>query len=171
MKNGCAKWKDQLPDAVWDDTEATGELRNHLSQCSDCAAELAGLRARRERLESLLPLLAKATEPSPDLRARIVVAAEAGTDRRHLILWRLWATVGAVTAMVLLMLFLVFGRGIGRSTRVTEAELRGAQALAQWRAPTDVFLRTPGQEFLNSTPRLGESYITIPAGTEGGGSK
>jgi hypothetical protein len=112
-------------------------------------------------------LLAKAAEPSPDLRARIVAAAEAAADRRHPMLWRLWAVVGAVSAMVLLMLFLVFAHG----TRVTEAELRDAQALAQWHAPTDVFLRTPGQEFLNSTPRLGDSYITIPADTEGGGSK
>ena len=167
MKNDCGKWKNQLLDAAWGDVEATGELQNHLSQCADCETELAGLRARRERLESLLPLLAKETEPSPDLRARIVAAAEAATDRRHPMQWRLWATVGAVTAMVLLMLFLVFGR----RTRVTEADLRGAQALAQWRAPTDVFLRTPGQDLLNSTPRLGESYITIPADTEGGGNR
>ena len=168
MKNDCAKWKEQLLDAAWDRIEATSDdLQNHLSQCADCAAELARLRARRERLESLLPLLAKAAEPSPDLRARIVAATEAATDRRHPMPWRPWAAAGAVTAMVVLMLFLVFGR----NTRVTEAEIRGAQALAQWRAPTDVFLRTPGQEFLNSTPRLGESYITIPADTEGGGSK
>jgi hypothetical protein len=168
MKSDCAKWKDRLADAVWDGLDATSDdLQNHLSQCADCAAKLARLRTRRERLESLLPLLAKATEPSPDLRARIVAAAEAATDRRHPMLWRLSATVGAVAAMALLMIFLV----LGHNTHVTEADLRGAQALAQWRAPTDVFLRTPGQEFLNSTPRLGESYITIPADTEGGGSK
>lgn len=164
MKSNCAKWKEQLADAMWDDAEATGELQNHLSQCPDCADDLAGLRARRERLESLLPLLAKAAEPSSDLRARIVAAAETATDLRHPMRWRLWAKVGAVTALVLLMLFLVFVR----STRVAEADLRSAQALAQWRAPTDVFLRTPGQDLLNSTPRLGESYITIPADIEGG---
>ena len=42
------------------------------------------------------------------------------------------------------------------------AELAAAEKLAEWQPPSDILLRTPGQEILRTTPRLGESYVNIP---------
>ena len=41
-------------------------------------------------------------------------------------------------------------------------ELAAAQKLAEWRAPSDGLLVTPGQEMLLTMPRLGESYLNVP---------
>jgi len=45
-------------------------------------------------------------------------------------------------------------------------ELAAAQKLAEWRAPSDGLLVTPGQEILRTMPRLGESYLNVPAKTD-----
>jgi hypothetical protein len=42
-------------------------------------------------------------------------------------------------------------------------DLAAAQKLAEWRAPSDVLLATPGQEILRTSPKLGESYLRVPA--------
>lgn len=34
-------------------------------------------------------------------------------------------------------------------------------SLTEWRAPTDVFLETPGRRWLKSPPRLGETYLPV----------
>lgn len=83
MKNQCAKWKEQLLDAALEQTENV-ELERHLQTCSDCARELATLRMRQEKLDDLLPLLLRGVEPPPEFRARLLAAAEAGTDPRGL---------------------------------------------------------------------------------------
>jgi hypothetical protein len=44
-------------------------------------------------------------------------------------------------------------------------QLVAAQTLAVWRAPSDVLLQTPGQEFLRTTPKFGESYLSSPQQT------
>jgi len=49
---------------------------------------------------------------------------------------------------------------------VSKAELAGAEKLTEWRAPSDVLLKTPGQEILRTTPRLGESYLHAPVKTD-----
>jgi hypothetical protein len=41
-------------------------------------------------------------------------------------------------------------------------ELAAAQRLAEWRAPSDGLLVTPGREILRTMPRLGESYLNVP---------
>ena len=64
MKNNCSKWKDQLLEAALTETTA-GELQDHLSECPGCAQRLSLLRARRERLDAALPLLAGKKEPAP----------------------------------------------------------------------------------------------------------
>jgi len=158
MKNTCMKWKDQLLEAALGEPEGS-ELRAHLLQCPDCSAQLQGLRARRERLDTLLPLVASAAEPSPDLRARILAATETSAARRRPHVWRVWALAGATTVIVIAA---IIAWAFKSRTDLTEAELHQAQALAQWRSPTDVLLRIPGQEFLNATPKLGESYIKVP---------
>jgi anti-sigma factor RsiW len=165
MKNVCMKWKDQLLEAALGESAAP-ELQNHLSQCADCAAELAVLKARRERLDKLLPKIATAEEPSPALRARIIAAVEASNVRRQSNPWGRWALAGAATVI---LIGAVAVRILKSSTGINEADLRSAQALAEWRAPTDVLLRLPGQQWLNSTPRLGESYINMP--TQNGKSR
>ena len=66
----------------------------------------------------------------------------------------MWALLGATVAAA--TLFLVH-RG---NVRKGEAEeLSAAQKLAQWRAPSDSLLKTPGQEILKTTPKLGELYL------------
>jgi len=48
---------------------------------------------------------------------------------------------------------------------VSEDELATAQKLAEWRAPSDGLLQTPGREILNTTPQLGKSYLNVPVKT------
>jgi hypothetical protein len=49
---------------------------------------------------------------------------------------------------------------------VPEDELAAAQKLAEWRAPSDRLLMTPGQEILKTMPRLGKSYLNVPVKTD-----
>lgn len=53
-----------------------------------------------------------------------------------------------------------------RTRVVQEEELAAAERLAEWRAPSDGLLATPGQEMLRTMPRLGESYLNVPVKTE-----
>jgi hypothetical protein len=65
-----------------------------------------------------------------------------------------WVLAG-VTAAVAAALILE-----QRASRMAEdAEIVAAERLAEWRAPSDVLLQTPGQEILRTTPKLGESYL------------
>ena len=154
MNNNCSEWKDALLEAALCEKPAP-ELERHLSGCPACAAGLAQLRARREQLDALLPLAARAPEPSPGFHARVMHAAEsAGRPVRSL--WPAW---GLVIAAILLVLFSGGSALQWFSKRTSpEAELATATRLAHWRAPSDALLNTPGKEILNSMPRLGEPY-------------
>jgi len=167
MKNNCTKWKDQLLQAALADASGS-ELTDHLSRCPDCAAELKALRNRREKLDKLLPLIAKAQEPSTDLAARVVhvAAAESKKGTRAFNSWwaSTWALAGAASMIAIAVMI---GWALNRGNNLTRAELQKAQALAEWRAPSDVFLQTPGQKFLHAVPTLGESYFSM----QGTGSK
>lgn len=158
MNNACMKWKEQLLEAALGET-AGAELQEHLSQCPDCAAELETLRAKRERMDSLLPLMAAAEEPSPDLRARIMAATETSKVRPLRLMWQAWALAGVI-AVVVIAGTVSWIRN--RETRELEATVQTAQQLAEWQSPTADLLKVPGQELLSSSPRLGESYISIP---------
>jgi hypothetical protein len=59
---------------------------------------------------------------------------------------------------------LMIGVTIYRRTApaLPKEELAMAQKLAEWRAPSDGLLRTPGQEMLRAMPRLGKSYLNVP---------
>jgi hypothetical protein len=160
MKNACVKWKDQLLEAALAGS-AGRDLEQHLRQCADCTEELAALRVRRERLDAMLPLVARGAAPATDFRARVLEAAEAGNQGRGARVWRAWAVAGA-TAIVLVTL----ATGLAlrwRAARSVAAELAAAQKLAEWQAPSDVLLESPGRGILESTPRLGESYFKLPA--------
>jgi len=157
MKNACEKWKDQLLEAAV--TGATPkDLEEHLRSCAECSAELDEGRARAARLEALLPLVAQGAEPSADFRARVLAAASEGKRARS---WRMWTLTGAAAVVaVVLMIAVTLQRRTERMTSVRE--LAAAQKLAEWRAPSDGLLVTPGQEILKTTPRLGESYLNVP---------
>jgi len=154
MNNDCTQWKDALPEAALGD-RPTADLERHLAQCSACAANLATLRARRERLDALLPLAVRGPGPSAGFHGRIMNAAELA-GRRSRTAWPVW---GLAAAAVLLI---VLGGGpVLRwfSTRTSpDAELATATRLANWRAPSDALLNTPGRDIFSVTPRLGESY-------------
>lgn len=161
MKKACERWKDQLLEAAV--TESAGqELAEHLRTCADCAAELKALKARRTRLDKLLPLVAQGSEPSADFRARVLAAAEAAHESKRVPRWRVWALAGATAAAAtLLVLGAWWYRGTSRE--IPPDEVTAAQKLADWRAPSDSLLATPGQEILRTTPKLGESYLHVPA--------
>ncbi len=155
MTNVCGKWKDQLLEAALTGAQPR-DLELHLRSCKRCAEELRELEGIRARQDSLLPLLVSGSQPSPEFRTRVLAAAEAG-ERKRAPLWRVWALVGATAAAATVFM-------IQRSTvrRAEAEELAAAQRLAEWRAPSDSLLRTPGQEILKTAPKLGESYLTVP---------
>ena len=158
MKNACKKWKDTLLEVALAET-TNDELDRHLAQCADCAEKLKALCARRQRMDALLPQVACAAEPSPNLSARILAAAEASAASQRPVAWRMWALAGAAAAIVVAAI-LVFS--LNRKPDLSAAELQQAQALAQWQAPSDVFLNFPGRELLSTTPKLGESDLMMP---------
>jgi anti-sigma factor RsiW len=164
MKNDCTKWEDQLLEAALTGT-AAGGLEEHVLKCANCAEDLAALRARRERLDALLPLVAQGAEPPAEFRARVLAAAEAASEAKRRQPWRVGGLVGAVAVIVatLVIVLTLHRRAVGT---VPETELAAAEKLAKWRAPSDVLLETPGREILRTTPRLGESYLHVPVKTD-----
>lgn len=163
MKNECAKWRNELLEAALLGTAAR-DLEEHLGQCSNCAEALADLRSRKQLIDALLPRVAQDAEPAADFRARVLAAAEAESDTRSLRLWRAWAMAGATTLVLVALATGVTLRW--RATRnVAANELAAAQKLAEWQAPSDVLLSSPGPGILRGTPKLGESYLKLPAKT------
>jgi hypothetical protein len=163
MKETCDKWKDQLLEAALTGA-ATQDFEKHLRSCAICSRELDAVRARRARLDELLPLVARGAEPPADFRARVLAAAEAASEGKRAGRWRLWTLAGATAAIVMLMV----GATMYRRTAqlIPPEELAAAQKLAEWRAPSDGLLVTPGQEMLRKMPRLGESYLNVPVKKE-----
>ncbi len=163
MKNACEKWKDQLREAALTGA-STPELEEHLQTCANCSAELRELEARRARLDALLPRVVQGAQASADFRARVLAAAEAAGKRKRMPRWQAWTLAGAAaTAAIVLVVGGVRHRGT--TGKIRPDELATAQKLAEWRAPSDSLLATPGQEILRTTPKLGESYLNVPMKT------
>jgi anti-sigma factor RsiW len=173
MTNGCSesakwpKWKDALLDAA-----LTGRpepaLEEHMKTCAACAAEFAALQARRAQLDSLLPFVAQGAEPPPDFRVRVLAAAEAEAEGAghaagvsSLSGWRVAAAAALIVAALVVALRL--HRPPTAVSTPPAAEIAAAEKLAEWRAPSDVLLATPGREILRGAPKLGESYLRVPA--------
>jgi hypothetical protein len=164
MKNACEKWKDRVLEAALTATTAK-DLEEHLRSCANCSATLDEVRARKARLDTLLPLVAQGAEPSADFRARVLAAAVSAKEGKGARPWRVWTLAGATAVVVVLLLVgLTLLRRNGPA--VPEEELAAAQKLAEWRAPSDGLLRTPGQEILKGMPRLGQSYLNVPVKTD-----
>lgn len=159
MKTACGKWKDALLEATLTETVA-GELEDHLKMCVGCAEAFVALQVRRERMDTLLPLVAGGEEPSPEFRARVLARADALRKTRRVSPWRAWVLAGVAAAIAAVAIVSLLRQSREPATR--DKELVAAQSLAEWRAPSDVLLETPGREFLRATPRLGESYVKIP---------
>jgi predicted anti-sigma-YlaC factor YlaD len=160
MKKACEKWKDSLREAALSGVTAK-DLEEHLRDCTDCAAELDEVRARAERLDTLLPLMMQGAEPSADFRARLLAAAEAAREEKLARPWRVWTLAGATAVFVVVLM--IAGALQRRTARMIPGdELAAAQRLAEWRAPSDGLLATPGREILQTMPRLGESYLNVP---------
>lgn len=156
MNAPCEKWKDQLLEAALTGARPK-DLELHLRDCKGCASELLELETIRTRQDSLLPLLVSGSQPSPDFRARVLAAAEAASEQRRAPRWRVWAVIAATVAAAAVLM-------VQRSAvQKDEAEeLAAAQKLVEWRSPSDSLLKTPGEEILKSTPKLGESYLRVP---------
>jgi anti-sigma factor RsiW len=160
MKNACEKWKDRLMEAALSETPPK-DLEVHLQSCTNCSAELEELRARRARLDALLPLVAQEAEPSANFRARVLAAAESAREGRRARPWRVWTLAGA-TAVVVIALIVGLALPRKNGSAIPGDELATAQRLAEWQAPSDGLLLTPGREILNTTPKLGKSYLNVP---------
>ena len=163
MKIECEKWKDQMLEAALSGAMAR-DLEEHLKNCANCSAELDEVRARAARLDALLPLVAQGAEPSADFRARVLAAVAAKEGKRGRP-WRVWTLAGAT--VVLVTLLVVGVTSLRRNgPAIPAGEVAAAQKLAEWRAPSDGLLRTPGQEILKGMPRLGQSYLNVPVKTD-----
>ena len=164
MKN-CSAWKELLLEAALTETTA-GDLQEHLRVCAGCARELAELRARREQLDALLPLMVCGAEPMPEFRARVLAATHAqdGKKRRSQS-WPVWAlAITTPLVAVGLMIAIVLNRRTAQTASRTELVM--AERLAQWHAPTDALLATPGGEILRTMPKLGDVYLKFPVKTD-----
>jgi hypothetical protein len=164
MKNACENWKDSLREAALTGTTAK-DLEEHLRSCAKCSAELDEVRARAARLDALLPLVVQGAEPSADFRSRVLATAEATGEGKRGRPWKAWTLAGATVVVVAL---LVVGVALLRRNgpAIPAGEVAAAQKLAEWRAPSDGLLRTPGQEILKGMPRLGQSYLHVPVKTD-----
>jgi hypothetical protein len=171
MKSECAKYKDLLLEAALNGT-SSGTLDKHLQGCGDCAGELRSLRARREKMDALLPLLAGKAGPGAGFRAEVLAAAEARSEQKRAGHRRLWMLAGAMAGILMIITGgLILQRRVAQTVERASGQamppnqLVAAQTLAVWRAPSDVLLQTPGQAFLRTTPKFGESYLGSPQKT------
>ena len=164
MKNACESLKDQLLEAALTGSLTAG-LEEHLRTCTTCSEELDNIRARKARLDALLPLVAQGAEPSANFRARVLAAAGPPREGKRARPWRVWTLAGA-TAVVVVVLMIAVTLQRRTARMIPGDELAAAQKLAEWRAPSDGLLVAPGQEILRTMPRLGESYLNVPVKTD-----
>jgi len=164
MKNACEKWKDLLREAALTGAMAK-DLEEHLRSCAKCSAELDEVRARNARLDALLPLVARGAEPSANFRVRVLAAAAAAREGKRARPWRVRTLAGAAAVVVVVLMIVVTWqrRTVGL---IPGDEVAAAQKLAEWRAPSDSLLVTPGQEILKTMPKLGKSYVNVPVKTD-----
>jgi hypothetical protein len=160
MKSACKEWKDQLLEAALTEV-MTPDFEEHLRTCANCSTELGDARARKARLDALLPLVARGADPSADFRSRVLAATERAIEEKGARTWRTRTLAGAMAAVATaLIMGVIWYRGASRT--IPENELAAAQKLAEWRAPSDTLLATPGGEILRATPRFGDSYWHVP---------
>jgi len=159
MKDACEKWKDQLLETALTGA-TTKDFEEHLRACAICSRELDAVRARRMRLDELLPLVTRGAEPPADFQAQVLATTGAASGASRARRWRVWTLAGATVAIVAVMIGATMYRRAAQT--IPEDELAAVQKLTEWQAPSDALLATPGQEILRTIPRLGESYLNVP---------
>lgn len=160
MKDACEKWKDQLLEAALTGAKAK-DFEEHLRVCTICSTELEIVRGRRMRLDELLPLMTRGAELPANFRVQVLAATETADGVKRARQWRIWMLAGATGVIVAVMIVTTMYRRAAQT--IPEKELAAVQRLAEWRAPSDALLATPGREILRTMPRLGESYLNVPA--------
>jgi len=161
MNKACENWKPALLEAALSAT-VPAELLRHLQGCPHCAAEWNAVQGRARRLQAVLPKITQGAELSADFRARVLSATATVERKRAAGKWRVFVFAGATAAVIVLLLLGKHGAR-NASAGLSSQELAAAQKLAEWRAPSDTLLATPGQEMLRSLPKLGETYLRVPA--------
>jgi hypothetical protein len=162
--NYCTDRKDSLLEAALTG-ETSVSLQQHLSGCAGCREELEALRARRVRMDAALPLIAQA-EPQPGFHARIMQAAAAQQKSgvmRAIGAWlaspqRRWVVAAPAVAALTIALALATRPP---HNQFSADEIAAATRISNWQSPTAALLETPGQELLQGTPRLGETFFQI----------
>jgi hypothetical protein len=104
---------------------------------------------------------------APDLTKLNIEKAAAGAagEGKRARPWQVWTLAGAAAVVVVVLMIGVTLRQ--RTARMIPGDqLAAAQKPAEWRAPSNGLLATPGQEILRTMPRLGESYLNVPVKTD-----
>jgi len=84
-----------------------------------------------------------------DEERRLVPPFEVRT--RAKIRWRALATAAAAALLLIIVVTIAIRP---RPARFSDADRAAARAVAEWQAPTDSLLQTPGSELLTTTPRI-----------------
>jgi hypothetical protein len=173
--SACTEWKGKILEFVvkekYAETDTTsdaerianaGRLELHLKGCAECAALFADLRARAERVDAALPMLADAAELREGFEARVLarIADQEMASRR--VWWSGWgmrlATAGVVCGVV-----------VGAVTwpqikKLWQVRPAPEVSITTWRSPTESLLRTPGRELLERGPKVGDVYLPLDTG-------
>ena len=145
---GSETWKNRLLDYALGDTEQSA-VESHLKSCPDCSAVVGRLREQKEQIETGLRQLVGGAQLSPGFRARVLARAGAGAGPGRVA----WA--GALAALVLAAIFL------NPSRPKPDPAMLAAEDLSRWHSPTEMLLNSPADEWLDSTPRLGDYYFSL----------
>ncbi len=155
----CAEWNDRLLDTALG-VPTPADLAEHLKTCSACSEALIELHARRQQMDAGLRKLISGIEPQPAFRARLMASLDARSPRRA----RWVVPAGALAAiMVVAALGAILSPSVKRWAARNDslAVSVSSPTLPQWRSPTEVLLRSSGDEYLRSSPRLGEFYFPM----------
>jgi hypothetical protein len=156
---GCENWNEQLTETALG-RPTPRDVEEHLASCPACREALNDLRERRRHMDSGLRSLVSTDGPSPAFRDRLTSAIEA--QRAPRFGWRV--PIGAMAAGVAVaVLVMILGRTPNRPAGPGESPGPSLPAarISEWRSPTDVLLRTPADELLKSSPRLGVTFFSI----------
>jgi hypothetical protein len=89
---------------------------------------------------------------APSFEAVVAAASRVGADRRRP--WLVPALTGTAAAAALVV-------AVTAIVRRPEPRAPAAISIDEWTAPTDFLLETPGHEFLETVPRIGELLPSV----------
>jgi hypothetical protein len=152
----CAEWSDRLLDTALG-APTPADLAEHVKTCSACSEALIELQARRQQMDAGLRKLISGMEPLPAFRARLMASLDARSPRRArwVVPVGVLATITVVAALGAILTPSV-KRWAARNDSLAVSV--SGPTLSEWRSPTEVLLRSSGDEYLRSSPRLGEFY-------------